>query len=163
MYLIIWSLLVTIAVSDARIYRIRNSHLILLFICIFTEKVTSLGFSIQILLDLAGGLVFFFGSLGLFALRAMAPGDVKLLGVVGFWLGWGNLWDATMWLSISTVVIGLFYSLERAASRGDSWNTFWLRFVPQRFEENAESAKSQLIVMPFAPVIVIGLALNSYF
>jgi prepilin peptidase CpaA len=169
-HLISWVILVAIAVSDARKYRIPNQYLLLLLASTFVEKVIYIDDLILLLGDLSAGMLFFIFGLLLYFLKAIAPGDVKLLGVVGFWLGWDKMWDATLWISLSTVLIGVFYTLAHTASSSGSIKqelfryTAFLPFGRSAFSTQAKKTLvSDHIVMPFAPVVVIGLALNSYF
>lgn len=170
MDLVIWLILVIIAISDAKKYRIPNSYLLVLIAVVLINKFVEADSYQVILYDLLAGGAFFFGSLALFFLRAIAPGDVKLLGAVGFWLGWGNLMSAVVWLAVSTVVVGVFYTLSQfASSGGDIRSSVLLMTAPKKSDNETGLTHQQLeclsqkVVMPFAPVIVIGLALNSYF
>lgn len=164
----IWFVLLVIAVSDARDHRIPNILLIITLTLCGLKMLLLPSFSPSFVEALMGGGAMFFGALILHILRVMAPGDVKLLGVVGFWLGWGHLLDLSLWIAVATVLVGSIYSLIKAAGREQSikrqLERYKLLFAYGRsgtrvLEEGIESK----LRMPFAPVIVIGLALQSYF
>jgi prepilin peptidase CpaA len=100
----------------------------------------------------------------------MAPGDVKLLGVVGFWLGWGNLIDATLWIALSSVLIGLLYAIMNRAESGSSIKQLVSKYsMIAAYGSSSQAAISsgekieRKLRMPFAPVVVIGLAMYQYF
>lgn len=115
MNLFIWIVLFAVAVSDAKEHRIPNT---LLLIILFLDLINKL-FIIQdyplLLWSVGTGITCFICALILYFLKVMAPGDVKLLGVVGFWLGPEHITQAVFWIAISSVVVGIFFALLRLA------------------------------------------------
>ncbi|WCP67683.1 A24 family peptidase [Vibrio tubiashii] len=167
---LIWIGFVVTAVSDAREHRIPNLYLlIILGLCVIEKGLSPQPLN-NLLWALVAGLCFFGASLLLHILRVMAPGDVKLLGVVGFWLGWGNLRDATFWIAVSSVAIGLLYALVNRAENEGSLKVLLTKYSmlaaygSKSFEPKpAKERIEQKLRMPFAPVMVIGLAMHQYY
>ncbi len=170
---LIWTGFVVTAVCDAREHRIPNLILVIILVLCVAEKSTSVNPLDNLLWASVAGLCFFSGSLLLHLIGVMAPGDVKLLGVVGFWLGWGDLRGALFWIAVSSVAIGLLYALVNRLGNGGSvkllvnkytmlaaYGTKTLKTLePRKLRERVE----QKLRMPFAPVVVIGLAMHQYF
>jgi prepilin peptidase CpaA len=116
--------------------------------------------------SLASGAVFFLFSLVFYFIKILAPGDVKLLGVVGYWLGWGHFGDVLFWISFSTVVVGCLYLIIYCSKQDIPLKSLVLNYSSLFSLGKANSSSISIgtdLVMPFAPVVVIGLALNSYF
>ncbi|WP_345776519.1 A24 family peptidase [Vibrio sp. 99-70-13A1] len=105
----------------------------------------------------------------LFFIKAMAPGDVKLLGVVGYYIGFWNIPNFMFYTLISGAIVGSLYSLQVLADNPNQFKllvnrystTFLYGKVSEDILSNAEHSKK--LRMPFGPVVVIGLALYSYF
>ncbi|MGF1719974.1 prepilin peptidase [Vibrio kyushuensis] len=168
---LIWAGLLFVGTTDARENRIPNLGLLYLL----TITLISLSFSVDPLItigsSLLAGVVMFLGSLFMYMVRAMAPGDVKLLGVVGVIVGWGQLMNATFWIAISSVMIGGLYGAIRMAEDPASFQQLLQKYT--MIFAYGKSAKASAIViskdnaqmlrMPFAPVVVIGLAMHSFF
>ncbi|MGI2882004.1 prepilin peptidase [Vibrio furnissii] len=171
MSLIIWTMLFVIGVYDARQHRIPNYLLALLMLA---------GAIQTVLIDQAFGL--FVGQIGamlmVFVLALlchmagwMAPGDVKLLAVVGFLTGFVHLADTFFYIGISAIFIGVMYGVlnyllihKEVVSIGGIWSQVHLS-GPLRTKLNRESLKRPKgsdLVMPLAPVIVVGVALAQY-
>lgn len=101
----------------------------------------------------------------------MAAGDVKLLGVVGFWLGSAHIYQAIFWIAVSSVVVGLFYALLRVAQAPEHakamLNKYSLLALYGSSEMKAACSKKvnqgERYRMPFAPVVVLGIAVYFYF
>ncbi|MCW8334560.1 A24 family peptidase [Vibrio paucivorans] len=171
MHFLIWLGFVIVAVYDARENRIPNVMLLGILIFSFIFKALSTSPLSLIMWSLIAGCVFFFAALALYFIRMMAPGDVKLLGVVGFELGWGNLLEATYWIAVFSVVIGLFYALARTTdlhhSSRELFSKYFMVFSYGPLAGKAISStvnnKNSKLRMPFAPVVVIGLAMQQYF
>ncbi len=166
----IWFVLLTIAVSDAKEHRIPNLLLaISLGFCV-AKMVMQPELSPSWADAFLGLVVMFSGALVLHVLRVMAPGDVKLLGVIGFWLGWGQLLDVSLWIAATSILVGSIYALVRVAGKEhkmrEQVSKYKMLFAYGRtgtkalLDDDTESAKLR---MPFAPVVVIGVALHSYF
>ncbi len=103
---LIWFIFLSTAVVDAKEQRIPNRYLVILLLSIFVEKIFYFD-PLEVLSEfVVGGVILFSGCLLLFGIRAMAPGDVKLMGVVGFWVGYGQALNAAYWIALSAVVVG---------------------------------------------------------
>lgn len=168
-YYLIWLGLFVISVSDAREHRIPNYMLLFVLCLSLIDKSLSATPMPLLFAALAGAGVMFICSFVLYCIRAMAPGDVKLLGVVGFIIGWGQLLDAAYWIGIATVVVGVFYALIRLAERPESAKLTLTKYSLIASGAGAidkGSSDKQLadkLRMPFAPIVTIGLALQQYF
>jgi prepilin peptidase CpaA len=164
--LTIWILLCLIAFSDAQYFRIPNIYLATILVISTVLKLYTPNPFDVILWSLASGMTFFFISLVFYFIRAFAPGDVKLLGVVGYWLGWRDFGDVLFWISISTVSIGCLYLINYCIKRDLSIKALVLSYYSVFSVGKANSSPLLIgseLVMPFAPIVVVGLALNSYF
>ncbi|WP_010449991.1 A24 family peptidase [Vibrio rotiferianus] len=158
MDLLVWGLLIAIGVSDAQRHRIPNKYVLVLFLVVVASLISTP--STDWLDHVKGGVVTFFICFGLFMVRAMAGGDVKLLAVIGVWLGLSRIGDAMMWVILAGGIVGLFYAALNIASSDKSLSHqvrgYCLRKVTPGFRHESH------LVIPFAPVIVIGLAYYSY-
>ncbi|WP_157935201.1 A24 family peptidase [Vibrio sp. 10N.286.49.B3] len=169
MNITIWALLVVIAVYDAREHRIPNVYLMLLLVLhsiVIITNSTALWHSFSG--ALLGGVVLFSGALLLYLLKAMAPGDVKFLGVIGFLVGWGNLLAVSYWILLAAGVVALFdyillkrpnANLLRGFSSVRDSTLSTQIFISERGFVRRENCQK----MPFAPSAVLGLALFYYF
>ncbi len=163
-----WLVLFCIAITDAREQRIPNKLLVLLFLIIVAEIFSNGEIFHSVLQSFLGGAVYFSVCLMLFILRAMAPGDVKLMGVVGFWVGYGQALNAAYWIALSAVVVGCFYALLKLAEsreRQSLYSNIYLLTSPKTrfYSGGSDLAFQSKLRMPFAPIVVIGLALHQYF
>ncbi|MCG9631345.1 A24 family peptidase [Vibrio sp. Isolate30] len=171
-FLPFWIVLLIIAVCDVSQHRIPNRLLILMIMLFFLQLSIQFSFE-QLRISLIGGLALFLFGLLLYFVRAMSAGDVKLLGVIGLYVGWGNLQLIAYYITISAGIVGVTYICHHFASHN------WLG-VRGYFEQkvisvanissNLEQAGSgngsrykNKVTMPFAPAVVIGLAMYSYF
>jgi len=162
-----WIVLFAIAVSDAKEHRIPNSFLLVLLISSFINK----AFVIQdynfLIWSFVSGISCFFVALLFYFLKVMAPGDVKLLGVVGFWLGTEHIIGAVYWIAIASVIVGLFYAFLRFAESPNQLKALLSKY--SIYAMYGASGTKALVnpkgryQMPFAPVVVIGVALYFYF
>ncbi|NVC93798.1 prepilin peptidase [Vibrio natriegens] len=154
----IWSLLIAIGVSDAQDNRISNKAVLLLLVMV-TANVMYVSES-NGLDHLYSGVVTFAVCFILYLLKVMAGGDVKLLAVLGFWLGPESMSQAVPLIIVSGGVVGLFYLAQHLAS---SRNTFGEQIKAYAVQKVTPGWKNnQRMVIPFAPAIVIGLAYYFY-
>lgn len=98
----------------------------------------------------------------------MAPGDVKLLAVVGFLVGLPQLQSVGYWIIISSGIVGVFYALYYSIESprfGDKVkkNANKLSVQQEALMLATRNTVMKKTVMPFAPAVVIGLALHQYF
>lgn len=164
----IWSVLFLIGIKDVEKHRIPNKLLFILILLVIIEWV-AMNPSLAILQEKAlGGILMFAIGLLLFCLKAMAPGDVKLLAVVGFLVGLPQLQSVGYWIIISAGLVGVFYafyySIEspRFGNRSKK-NTNKLTIQQEALMLATRNTVMKKTVMPFAPAVVIGLALHQYF
>ncbi|MEZ8854069.1 prepilin peptidase [Vibrio atlanticus] len=166
------ALLIAVSVYDVEKHRIPNKILILFFVFYFLSMFNSNYTFDSFLMSLFGSVVFFCFGLLFYFLRAMSAGDVKLLGVVGMYLGWGQLLDASYFILVSSGVVGVFYLLYNLSNSS-------CFSIKSYFENkiivlggaapvidktaNLHTRYSNKVTMPFAPSVVIGLAMYSYF
>ncbi|MEZ9872194.1 MULTISPECIES: A24 family peptidase [Vibrio] len=170
--LVFWVLLVVVSVFDVKENRIPNKVLILFVLLYFIIAINS-GLTWGLLgTSLVGAAVFFSSGLILYFLRAMSAGDVKFLGVIGLYVGWGNLLDITYYIIISAGIIAVFYLLyNRANSESLTVKGYFeekLMLVSgmstsTKTVSTVHSRYSNKVTMPFAPSVVIGFAMYSYF
>ncbi|MEZ8823564.1 prepilin peptidase [Vibrio amylolyticus] len=168
---LIWAGLLAVATTDARENRIPNLALLYLLIVTLIHHSLSADPLALVGTSLLAGLIMFVISLIMHIAGAMAPGDVKLLGVVGFIVGWGQLLSTTFWIAISTVLVGGLYGAIRFAEEPETLQLmakkYTMIFAYGKGAKPAVSAitkeRSDMLRMPFAPVVVIGLAMQNYF
>ncbi|MGR5131297.1 prepilin peptidase [Vibrio alfacsensis] len=179
--LLVWCILVTIGFLDAKSYRIPNKLLLLLLGVLISNYCLFPAIEEQqyVLADktIAFMISFLFG-LVLFNLKVMAPGDVKLIAVLGFWLGTGQLMDYLFYVCLMTAFVGpMYWALNRlekakqihisAEQMGSSH--FSLAGMAVQMEMGKQQLKHTvstgqgLTYMPFAPTLIMGLALQQYY
>ncbi|WP_277870273.1 prepilin peptidase [Vibrio breoganii] len=164
-----------IAVYDLREHRIPNKLLLLIIGTRVFELLLGLDVSLVLSSLLAGSLLFAFG-LVLFALRAMSPGDVKLMFVVGFSTAITNIGSLLYWIIVSGGIVSvfcLFYAQARKYEKvsflsrvRNDWNRLRTRQVDKAKSISLVARTTRYgdkLVMPFAPSIVIGMAMFYYF
>ncbi|MDV6251365.1 prepilin peptidase [Vibrio sp. EA2] len=156
--LAIWSLLIAIGVSDVRDNKISNKAVLLLMV-IVTASVMFNSAS-DGLEHLYGGFVTFAVCFILYLFKVMAGGDVKLLAVLGGWLGPENMWQAVPIIIIAGGILGLFYLAQYIAASSVSLFELVKAYGLQKVTPGWKS--KQPLVIPFAPAIVIGLAYYFY-
>jgi prepilin peptidase CpaA len=158
MDLLVWGLLIAIGVSDAQRHRIPNKYVLVLFLVVVASLISTP--NTDWFDHVKGGIITFVICFGLFMLRIMAGGDVKLLAVIGVWLGLSRIGDAMMWVILAGGIVGLFYAALHVASNDKPFSHqvrgYCLRKATPGFRHESH------LVIPFAPVIVIGLAYYSY-
>lgn len=171
-------ILFVVGVFDTREHRIPNLCVLLIFIFALIMKLVDGVSGISILHDFAVGCVFFIFGFMLFLLRAMAPGDVKLLGAVGFFLGWENALAGALYIAAAMIIIGAFYyfyfhaqtchppvftTIKDHLSHAElSWLSVGVLFS-QYYRVRVAKADSSANRMPFAPVVVLGVSLFQYY
>ncbi|HBC3531632.1 TPA: prepilin peptidase [Vibrio vulnificus] len=167
---LIWFCLLVVAVYDARDNRIPNAWLLPLTLLACLHWVAKGDFS-QLFLAIGAGVIYFSSGLVLFFLRAMSPGDVKLLGVVGVVIGWDAMGEVAYWITLSAGLVALFFMMLHYAQYPDSLQKLVGRYsfqamsgqVPLLSVYPSEVVVQGKLTMPFAPAVVIGLALFHYF
>ncbi|MGF1709128.1 A24 family peptidase [Vibrio kagoshimensis] len=168
MDIIIWGLFFIIAVFDARDNRIPNKLLISIIVVVTINSII-FTHSVSMTHSLLGLVVLFSIGLLLFFVKAMAPGDVKLLGVVGYYIGFWNIPSFMFYTLISGAIVGSLYSLQVLADNPNQFklmvNRYSTVFLYGKASEDliTNTEPSKKLRMPFGPVVVIGLALYSYF
>lgn len=167
---LVWFGFVAVAVSDAKEHRIPNRYLLAIFAVCIVSKAFAPDAMDNLAWSFVAGVCFFCSAFALYLLRMMAPGDVKLIGVVGFWLGWGNLMSATVWIAVSSVLVGLFYAAVNSSEGRGSIKELLTKYSMitaygrSGFETlQASDSVERKLRMPFGPIVVIGLAMNQYF
>lgn len=167
-----WALLIAISVYDVEKHRIPNKILFFLLFVYFLSMFDS-NYTLDFFLSSLTGFVVLFGlGLLLYFMRAMSAGDVKLLGVVGMFLGWGQILDASYFILLASGMIGIFYLLYNYANSSSvsikgyfQHKLILLSGVAPTKDKGASfhNRYSNKVTMPFAPSVVIGLAMYSYF
>lgn len=168
----VWTILVTIGVSDAKEHRIPNLLVLCLLLCGFIDVVyKSGGISWQDLFksNVMGFFVFFCFGLIFYLSRIMTAGDVKLLAVVGFILGDVSFLEFFKYTLLVFLFIGLMYFfLNRLERSNIPFNRKYCYFSENKKNKSTNvflcsELDSNLTFIPFAPVLVIGLAVFEYF
>ncbi|PMG37206.1 hypothetical protein BCS96_02305 [Vibrio breoganii] len=175
MLLLYWPFFLSIAITDLRENRIPNALLLSLICVRATELIWHMDLSFG-LESLISGLALFGIGLILFLIRAMSPGDVKLLFVVGFVTGVSDIGNLLYWILISGGLVASFCLFnERARSYDNSplfsrvtsilnlRSTNQINKKEQVPKKAASTRYGDKLVMPFAPSIVIGMAMFYYF
>ncbi len=103
-------------------------------------------------------------SLLLYVLKIMSPGDVKLLSVIGYVVGWGSLLEASFWILMAAGILGVFTALMNISRLGVT-NPLLVCMDPSLLlKSNLDTSHSiygNKLVMPFAPAVTLGLAFSS--
>ncbi|WP_275723773.1 prepilin peptidase [Vibrio furnissii] len=166
MNICIWGLLITVGVYDARQHRIPNVLLGLLMLAGVIQTLL-LDQTFDLFVGQIGAMLMVF-VLALMCHMAgwMAPGDVKLLAVIGFLTGFGHLTDTFFYIGVSAIFIGVMYGmLNYLLLFKESVSVVGVRVYlmgPIHSRLRRESSRKPELVMPFAPVVVVGVALSQY-
>lgn len=180
--LLIWTVLLPIGVSDAKAHRIPNQLLLMLLAVILVSCIVTVPNELLLLtlLDKSGAFaICFFVSLGLYLLRVMAPGDVKFIAVLGFWLGTESLTSYLFYVCLMTAFVGSMYwalnQLEKAKQMHTSTEAqinagrysiagmaVQMEIGKQKLKQTVSMGQG-LTYMPFAPILIMGLALQQYY
>jgi len=158
MNLLIWVLLFIIGVSDVQRNRIPNNLVIILLLIVVIDLFQTPG--LLWTLHIKGMLITLGVGFGLYVVKAMAGGDVKLLTVVGLWLGAEVMWQVTAYVVVAGGIIGAFYLMLHMASSGQSFKEHVKVYAVQRVTRGWSTQYP--LVIPFAPAIVIGMAYYFY-
>ncbi|PMO62740.1 hypothetical protein BCT06_01320 [Vibrio breoganii] len=166
MNVIMWVIFCIIAVRDLREHRIPNK-LLLTALIIKSVFFILADVNLDVLLDsIYSAVILFCLGLFFFFLRAMSPGDVKLLGTIGYITGITQFGSLLFYLTMGGGLVAIFCLFD-AISQG-----YRPKSLKQKTNELALSRElgkiphsryEQKLVMPFAPSVVIGLALFYYF
>ncbi len=154
---LIWPFLFIIGVFDAREQRIPNVWLLML---LSVAIVASLGSPIDISERIYSFALLFILMLLLYAAGGLAAGDVKLAAVIGYILGWDELASYSWAFAFSCLFIGIMYQLLKRLTAGVLGYQAVLVSVSFR---NMTPMKTNATYMPLAPVMIVALAINSYF
>ncbi len=176
MQLAIWLVLLLIGVFDAREYRIPNYLVLLLFgvsCAALSITVLNSGELALIVPHIYGFLMAFIVGVLFYALKIMAAGDVKLIAVVGFILGHSALLVLTQYIAFACGFIGIMYWLlnqiqisQQRTVVNRTQNKFNLSHyisVQLYQAKNNFKARRNISYMPFAPVLIVALAMYHYF
>lgn len=175
MSLIFWIILIVIGVFDAREYRIPNYLIIFLFSisAVFTlfnswptDNLNATGGHIL------GFFLTFFVGIAFYTLKVVAAGDVKLIAIIGLLVGYSGLYTFTMYLVFCCCFIGGMYWLlnrlmlssfcpQKTTARSFK-PTYSLDDYPSEFKSDFNT-KTDIAYMPFAPIIIVALAMYQYF
>ncbi len=157
-HLVIWGLIASIGVSDAQRHQIPNKLVGILLLTVVGEL--CLQPDLALWLHIKGLLITFSIGFLLYLGRLMAGGDVKLLAVIGFWLGAETMWQVTPYIVVAGGVVSVFYLALHMASSADSIGQQVKAYAVQKVTPGWKT--EQPLVIPFAPAIVIGLAYYFY-
>jgi prepilin peptidase CpaA len=117
-------------------------------------------FDVGVKEQLFGFVLYFSGGLFLYYIRVMSAGDVKLLGVIGLIFGASSILDVGYYILMSCGFVGtmylFLYKVNSLQFQGCS-----LSLNP--INNQIHARYKEKITMPFAPSVVIGLAMYSYF
>lgn len=164
----------TIGVFDAREHRIPNLlvlSLLLLMVCELAVNYPLLTFLDLLKNSSVNFIICFSVSLVIYLCGGMAAGDVKLISVIGFIIGQGSLIDYLQYTSWACVLIGSMYwmlnnlissdSSESELKRPSSLNYLAPKVVLDHHSPRTINLYSVISKthMPFAPILVIGLAM----
>ncbi len=145
-------------VSDVQRHRIPNYMVVALLVVVIAELCLAL--DVIWWQHIKGFLITFAVGFAFYTLRLMAGGDVKLLAVIGLWLGGSTMWQVMPFVVVAGGVISLFYLALHVASSSESVGLQMKAYAVQKVTSGWRS--KQPLVIPFAPAIVIGLAYYFY-
>ncbi|PMO51302.1 hypothetical protein BCT07_06320 [Vibrio breoganii] len=164
MPILFWIILCIISIYDLKENRIPNKLLVIAIL--LKSVVLATSSSLNYIDSILSGLVLFTLGFIFFILRAMSPGDVKLLGTIGYLTGITQFGSLLFYLTMAGGLVAVFCLFD-AISQG-----YKPKSLKQKADELAltkelgkipHSRYEQKLVMPFAPSVVIGLALFYYF
>lgn len=175
MLLGIWFILLVIGVSDAREYRIPNYLIIFLFSISVVFTLFNSWSSSN--LNVAGGHILgfflaFFVGIAFYILKVVAAGDVKLIAIIGLLVGYSGLYTFTMYLVFCCCFIGGMYwllnrlMLSSFCPKKTTARSIKLTYSLDNHSSEFKSdfnAKTDIAYMPFAPIVIVALAMYQYF
>lgn len=162
----LWALLFLIGVYDAKEHRIPNVLLCLMIFVAALDYFSMADSSSLFFQQITTMAIIFVCSLCFYLVGGMASGDVKLLAVIAFVTSSDHVLAIFFWIAVAAVVIGLMYRslnrlrLEQRASVSKLSKSGNIRNKPNL--RTSCIASSALVVMPFAPVVVCGVALAQH-
>ncbi len=176
MQFIIWLVLLVIGVFDAREYRIPNYLVLTLLaatsVLFISEQISGYGGE-GIATHLYGFVIAFVVGLIFYSLKFMAAGDVKLIAAIGFILGHSAILIWTQYFAISCCFIGTMYWLlnrlqmqslyTKTSKQQGKRNLIHHLWIGGALIKSDFKQKRNITYMPFAPVLIISLAMQQYF
>ncbi len=173
----LWLILIVIGVFDAREYRIPNYLIVILMvfssILLTLEQFSSSIGAPGIATHLYGFIIAFVVSLIFYTLKIMAAGDVKLIAAIGFILGHNTILIWTQYFAFTCFFVGIMYwllnRLQTSSNCKDKrekyvgFNAIHYLFVEGKLIQSDFKQRRNLTYMPFAPVLIISLAMHQYF
>lgn len=159
--LIIWLILIVIGVFDAREQRIPNSWVMLLLVSAVVDSTFA---EVTISSRLFGFFILFSLMLLLYMVGGIAAGDVKLAAVLGYILSFDELASYSWMFAFSCIFIGMMYKLLKrlSAVKSGEYDECQAIVVSISFREKSP-IRIGSTYMPLAPVMIIALAIHSYF
>lgn len=171
-----WGILLVIGVFDAREYRIPN-YLVITLLAVNSVVLVLEQFSRSaeegISSHLYGFTVAFGVGLIFYSLKFMAAGDVKLIAAIGFILGHNAIFIWVQYFAVSCFFIGTMYWLlnrlqmqltsKATNKKKNSFNFVNYFWIKGEVIKNGLKQKCNITYMPFAPVLIISLAMYQYF
>lgn len=156
-----WPFLFIIGVFDAREQRIPNVWLLIL---LSVAVLASLGSPIDISERIYSFALLFILMLLLYTAGGLAAGDVKLAAVIGYILGWDELVSYSWAFAFSCVFIGIMYQLIKRLTAGVQGGSLGYQAILVSVSfRNMTPMEVNATYMPLAPVMIVALAINSYF
>ncbi|AUI86831.1 prepilin peptidase [Vibrio azureus] len=156
--IIIWTILFAIAVSDAQKHRIPNKAVLGLLLAVSVSLL--LIPTTNIWEHIYGGVVTFSVCFVLYMTKIMAGGDVKLLAVIGVWLGLDHLWQACGFIILAGGIVSVFYVALYVSLSGHQFTEQVKCYCFTKVSAMPKLDNS--ISIPFAPIVVLGLAYFFY-
>lgn len=165
--LLLMGLLMAAVIFDLRARRIPNLLVLyglLVGLCLQTVAPRGNGLLQDGGLGMVGALLGGFAGLALFLpfylVRALGAGDVKLMAMVGIWLGTPAVLHAVLWSMLAGGLLSLAMALASSTLRQTLLNTFMVlvaRAVPSL---QAPSQAASSVRLPYAVAIAIGSAVE---
>ncbi len=156
-----WVVLFVIGVFDAREHRIPNFWVLILLCVAF---IASLESSVDISERVYGFGLLFVLMLLLYLVGGVAAGDVKLGAVIGYILGWEALVGYSWAFAFISFFLGIMYQLIKRLDVGNQCGHVGYQAILASVSfRNITPMKVNATYMPLAPVMIIALAMQSYF